>query len=109
MKLVVCIVDCRDKKKVSEELIREGHKFTALSSTGGFLGEHNATLLMGVEDQMVETVLEVVKASCQSRDQVVNVSAFEAGNPGGFIPSAVSVPVGGAVVFVLDVDKFIRF
>ncbi|RYG41761.1 hypothetical protein EON79_20205, partial [bacterium] len=47
--------------------------------------------------------------NCQSRDQLVNVMPFEAATPGAFIPNPVKVPVGGAVMFVLDAEQFHRF
>ncbi|MCB8931971.1 MAG: cyclic-di-AMP receptor [Fimbriimonadaceae bacterium] len=109
MKLVVCIVHNRDKGKITEELIRAGFKFTVIGSTGGFLREGNTTFLIGVEPDEKEAVLKLIAQNCKAREQLVNVMPFEAAPPGAFIPSPVKVPVGGAVVFVLDVEQFERF
>lgn len=109
MKLVVCIVHNRDKGKITEELIRAGFKFTLIGSTGGFLREGNTTFLVGVEPEEKEAVLKLIAQNCKAREQLVNVMPFEAAPPGAFIPSPVKVPVGGAVVFVIDVEQFERF
>lgn len=109
MKLVVCIVHNRDKGKITEELVRAGFKFTVIGSTGGFLREGNTTFLIGVEADEKEAVLKLIGQNCKAREQLVNVMPFEAAPPGAFIPSPVKVPVGGAVVFVVDVEQFERF
>lgn len=92
-----------------EELIRAGFKFTVIGSTGGFLREGNTTFLIGVEADEREALLGLISQNCKAREQIVNVMPLEASPPGGFIPSPVKVPVGGAVVFVLDVEQFERF
>ena len=47
MKLIVAVLHDRDQKRASEALLRAGHKFTKIASTGGFLREGNVTLLIG--------------------------------------------------------------
>jgi len=109
VKLVVCIVHNRDKNKITDELVKAGFKFTIIGSTGGFLREGNTTFLIGVDEPDLPTLKKVIGQNCQSREQLVNVMPFEAAPPGAFIPSPVKVPVGGAVVFVLNVEQFDRF
>ncbi|MCG9894939.1 MAG: cyclic-di-AMP receptor [Fimbriimonadaceae bacterium] len=109
MKLAVCIVHDRDKNRLTDELIKNGHKFTVIGSTGGFLREGNTTMLIGVEDDEVDALRDLVAANCQTREQVVNMMPFEAGSPGAFLASPVKVPVGGAVMFLLPVDRMDRF
>jgi uncharacterized protein YaaQ len=109
MKLVVCVVHNRDRNRLTEELLKAGFKFTVIGSTGGFLREGNTTLLSGVEADDLESFKQIVAGHCCAREQVVTMAPFE-GPPGGaMLPGAVSVPVGGAVMFVLDVDEFHRF
>ncbi len=108
MKLVLCIIHNRDKGKITEELVSAGHKFTVIASTGGFLREGNTTFMIGVEDHNVDAVVSLVGQNCQAREQMVNVTPFEAAPAGTFIPSPMKVPVGGAVIFVLPVERFER-
>lgn len=109
MKLAVCIIHNRDKGRVTDELVKAGFKFTVIGSTGGFLREGNTTILIGVPEEDLASLRQVFSANCQSRDQLVNVMPFEAATPGAFIPNPVKVPVGGAVMFVIDVESFHRF
>ncbi len=109
MKLVVTIVNDRDKNRLTEALLRGGYKFTKIGSTGGFLREGNVTLLIGVEEADLDGCLQTIRDSCQTREQFVNVLPPDAAPVGTFMPSPVRVLVGGAVVFVMDVDRFERF
>lgn len=109
MKLAICIVHNRDKGRVSDELVRAGYKFTVVGSTGGFLKEGSSTFFIGTDEAEIPALLAVVEQNCKAREQLVNVAAFEPTPPIGLIPSAVKVPVGGSVVFILDVDQFHRF
>lgn len=106
MKLVVAIVQQRDRTKIGDELVKAGFKYTVFASQGGFLGQSSATFLVGVDPEDVSVVVKLVQSYCQSREQLVNIAPFDLPNPGSLIPSAVNVPVGGAVVFVLDVSEF---
>jgi uncharacterized protein YaaQ len=108
VKLIVCVVHLRDRHRVSDELIRGGYKFTALESTGGFLRESNATLLIGCDEDHVEAVLSVIESNCPSREQVVTYMPMEASPAGAILTSPVKVPIGGAVAFVLNVEQFTR-
>ena len=109
VKLAVCIVHNRDKGRLTDELLKAGFKFTVIGSTGGFLREGNTTILIGAEEAELPQLRKVVGENSQSREQLVNVMPFEAAPPGAIIPSPVKVPVGGAVMFVMDVEQFYRF
>jgi uncharacterized protein YaaQ len=108
MKLVVTIIHERDRHKVTDALLHAGHKFTKISSTGGFLRDGNVTLLIGVEDEMLEEVMGIIRDSCKSREQYVSMPPADILPAGSFIPSPVKVEVGGAVMFVVDVEQFER-
>lgn len=109
MKLVVCIVHNRDRNRLSDELVRAGFKFTVIGSTGGFLREGNTTLITGVQDDELQALQDIVRANCCTREQMVNSAIYEGSSGVGFIPSAVKVEVGGAVMFVVEVSDFVRF
>ncbi len=109
MKLVLTVVHDRDKNKITETLLRNGFKFTKIGSTGGFLREGNVTFLIGVEETELDKVLSVIGESCKTREQFVNVLPPDAAPVGAFMPSPVKVLVGGAVAFVMDVERFERF
>lgn len=109
MKLAVCVVHNRDKNRITDELISAGFKFTIIGSTGGFLREGNTTLLIGAQDDEVGSLKRVMELACPTREQVLSMAAYDANPAAAFVPGAVKVPVGGAVMFLLPVEEFTRF
>ena len=80
MKLIIAIVQDEDASRLVSSLMNEGFGVTKLATTGGFLRAGNTTLLVGVE----------------------------AGVSGVYSPYPIEVMVGGATVFVLTVDQFVK-
>lgn len=109
MKLCICIVHNRDKNRIIDALIEAGFKFTIIASTGGFLREGNTTLMIGCEEDQLESLQSVIQDECSARDQIINVAPFDSTQSGGFLASPVKVPVGGAVVMILDMEQFCRY
>jgi uncharacterized protein YaaQ len=108
MKLVTAIVHNEDAANLVDALLEKEYRATRLHSSGGFLKQGNATILVGVEDDQVDAVLELVSANCQARRQFVNPMP-PIMEPGEFyMPYPVEVEVGGATVFVLPVERFER-
>ncbi len=105
MKLVVAIVQREDAGTLIDALTEKGHRATRINTAGGFLKEGNATVLVGVEDPAVDEVLSLVEASCNTRTQYINPLP-PVMEPGEFyMPYPVEVQVGGATVFVLNVER----
>lgn len=109
MKMVVAVIQDKDAHRLLTELTQEGFRATKLSSTGGFLREGNTTLFVGVEDLQVERVLRVIKTTCRSREQLVTPLSPMGGPADSYIPYPVEVVVGGATIFVLDVERFEKY
>jgi len=108
MKLIVAVVQDKDAPRFLGDLVRKGFKATKLSSTGGFLREGNTTVLVGVEDDQVESILDLVRKNCRSREQLVTPLTASGGAVDACIPYPVEVVVGGATVFVLGVERCVR-
>lgn len=110
MKLVIAIVQDEDASRLVNQLMKNGFGVTKLATTGGFLRAGNTTLLIGVDDDKLSSVMEIVEKVCKSRKQLTatpsSVSAM------GAMPGAASYPVevtvGGATVFVMSVDQFVK-
>ena len=108
VKLVVAIVHNEDAGALVDALLEKQYRATRLHSSGGFLKQSNATIILGVEDADVDEVIGIVRANCTSRTQVVNPMPpiMEPGE--FFMPYPLEVEVGGATVFVVPVDRFER-
>ncbi len=109
MKLILSIVNRDDSNALIDSLMRQGHRATIVSTTGGFLRAGNATIMVGVEDENVAEVLKLIQEGCHTRTQYVNPlpPVIEPGEL--YMPSPIEVQIGGATVFVLDVEAFHHF
>ena len=108
MMLIFAIVHSDDASGLLDALTRREYRATRINTAGGFLKESNATILLGVTDERVDEVLSVIQANCQTRTQYVNPLP-PVMEPGEFyMPYPVEVQIGGATVFVLDVENFVR-
>jgi uncharacterized protein YaaQ len=109
MKLIIGIVHSDDADPLVRVLQQRGYRSTRISTTGGFLREGNATILIGTEPEHVGEVLGIIQESCHARTQFVSPlpPVAEAGEL--YIPRPVEVQVGGATVFVLNVERAERF
>lgn len=103
MKLLFAIVDRDDANTVVRNLSHQGFSCTKLPTTGGFLLSSNITLMIGVEDEKVQTVIDIIKEYSHSRTQIIpNTDLsfdFDTSKP-------LEVAIGGATIFVVDVDRF---
>ena len=110
MKLIIEIVNNDDAHFVNTGLTAEGYQITKISSTGGFLLNGNSTFFVGVEDDRVDRAIEIIKAHSKKRVKNIPTAAMQMGDSNGSIASVnADVSVGGATVFILDVEKFMHF
>ncbi len=108
MKLVFAIVHSEDAGKLVEALTEKEYRVTRLQSSGGFLKQSNASVVVGVEEAQVDDVLAIIREACHARTQYINPMP-PIMEPGEFyMPYPVEVPFGGATVFVLDVARYER-
>jgi uncharacterized protein YaaQ len=108
MKLIISIVHSDDADLLVQVLGEKGHRCTKIGTTGGFLREGNATILIGTQASQVDEVLDVIQDTCRSRTQWVSPPPLaEAGEY--YVPQPVEVQIGGATVFVLDVEHSDKF
>ncbi len=108
MRLVLAIVQEKDSGRLIDALTEAGFQATMLASTGGFLRSGNATVLIGVEDREVDRVLEIVRKTCRTREQLVSPIPPVVEPVDSYVAYPVKVQVGGAIVFVLQVDRMER-
>lgn len=109
MKLIICIVQNEDSSVLQDELVKNGVQATKLSSTGGFLKSGNTTLLIGTEEENVSMVMSIIEKNCGRRTQVTmsdptfdHMLEYDFRYP-------INIDVGGATVFVVDIDQFKKF
>lgn len=104
MKLILAIVSNDDSSSVSSALTKENFFVTRLATTGGFLRAGNTTIIVGTDDEKVEQVIEIIGNESKRRTEIVpSTASYDIGRYATF---PVEVQVGGATIFVLNVDQF---
>ncbi len=107
MKLVIGIVNNDDATDLLNEITKASFQATKLSTSGGFLKTGNVTVLVGVEDEKTDEVIEIFKNCCSRRSQLVSTTPPFLGE--GFINAVpVEITIGGATIFVVDVEQFMK-
>ncbi|GKH48784.1 MULTISPECIES: cyclic-di-AMP receptor [Anaerotruncus] len=104
MKLIFAIVSNDDSSKVSKELTKNRFSVTKLATTGGFLMAGNTTFIIGTEDERVDEAIEIIGKHSKKRTQMVPSSASY--GVGMYTSFPVEVQVGGATIFVMNVERF---
>lgn len=109
MKLIIAIVQDEDSSKLLSRLMQGGYGVTKLATTGGFLKAGNTTLLLGVEEDRVDGAIHIIESVCKSRKQITPATTAVTGlTHGEFAAYPVEVTIGGATLFVLTVDQFLK-
>jgi len=106
MKLIIAIISKEDVALVMKELIRNKFFVTKLASTGGFLRSGNTTLMIGTSNENTDKAINIITNNSKSRKEIVSntvVNEF-----GLFNQQPLEVTVGGATLFVIDVEKNIK-
>ena len=107
MKMIFAIVHKEDEGFVVERLNKEHISVTKLSSTGGFMRKGNTTLMIGAEDDKVEEVISIIKQECgQHQKLTVNMPYISGTTMVNYATMPMTVDVGGATIFVINVDRY---
>ena len=109
MKMITAIVNYKDTNKVCQALSEKGFEHTRLATTGGFLRAGNTTVLMGVEDAKLEEALDIIQSNCKRRKEVVPEIPSSEMPVGVYNQFPTEVVVGGAIVFVTEVQRFEKY
>ena len=106
MKLIIAIINRDDANAVTRALTKQGFSSTKLATTGGFLMSGNTTIMVGVDEEKVQTVIDLIREYSHSRKEMIP-TATEVSY--GYYPTMpVEVTVGGATIFVVDIERFER-
>ena len=108
MKLIIAIVNDEDSLDLVDLLTQKQHRVTKLATTGGFLKSGNTTLMIGTENEKVDEIIALIEQTCKTRKQVISNPSPLTTTTGVYVPYPMDIEVGGATVFVVDVENFVR-
>ncbi len=106
MKLVIAIVNDDDANDLIKEMVRANFRSTKLATTGGFLRSGNTTLLIGTEEEKIDELIGIIEKECKTRTEVVTTPPLLGEGVMASVP--IDITVGGATVFIIDVDRHIK-
>lgn len=104
MKLILAILSNEDSSAANHLLNKNGFQVTKLATTGGFLRAGNTTLMIGCEDDLVEKAIQLIEESSRKRIEMVPTAAGY--DMGRYMNLPMEVQVGGATIFVINVEQF---
>jgi uncharacterized protein YaaQ len=105
MVILLVVLQAQDVDLVTSSLQKFGIAAYELSSIGAFLGRKNVTLLIAVETTSVDLVLSELKRNCRQRIEYVSMPIEGQPLP---IPSPIPITVGGATIFILEIDQYLE-
>lgn len=105
MKLVTAIIQSRDARPVTKALIGQGFQITQNQTIGAFLQEKNATIISAVEDDQVDQVIKIIEENSKTRTQIIP-PMIDIAQVESFTSGATEVQVGGATIFVQNIEQF---
>jgi uncharacterized protein YaaQ len=115
MKMVMAVVLRDQADIVMENLITAGYGATFTESRGGMLRQARQLIFTAVKEEELEKVIGIIKEYCRTRVKVESGQPVEEGEVEeeeaakktfSKQKSSVTANVGGAAVFVWDLDKF---
>ena len=83
MKMIIVIIKDHDADTLTQALTAGDYRVTRIASTGGFLRSGVATLLLGVNDERVDSAVQLIREKLGSSGEkkatlfVVPVQRFE--------------------------------
>ena len=107
MKLIFAIINNDDSPIVTSELIKKNIHITKMASTGGFLKKGNHTFITAVEDNEVDEVIDIIKKYSKKRTYSAPADIVASAAMGGGV-APVQITIGGATVFVANIERFER-
>lgn len=102
-RLMTAVIQEQDVDAAMQALKKQGITTTRLASLGGFLGRRSATLLIGLVTGQEESVIEILRQNCRTRIEYITIPLEGSPLP---LPAPTPITVGGATIFVFDIDRY---
>jgi uncharacterized protein YaaQ len=106
-RLAILIVSGTQIDMFIADLAREKFNFTVINSKGGMLQEPEVCLLVGFENRCLPILLDMVRKDCRPYRHYISTQGTmpaEIANP-----SFVETELGGARLYLMDVERFEQF
>ena len=105
-RLLTAVIQEQDLENSLSALGKLGFSVTHLPSTGGFLGRRSLTLLIGLSEGQESAAVKALSNSSKKRVEYLS-TPLEAGSMP--FPNPIPVNVGGATIFVFEIERYEEF
>ncbi len=105
--LVVVVAADEQLGDLTHQLVNGGFYFTLVDSSGGFLQNATACLLIGINSARREALLKIIRSCCHTRRTYIPARIENPLMQGQ--PLMIEAEMGGATIFVVDVERFEQF
>jgi len=102
-RLMTVVVQEQDIDAAMRALKKSGIESTRLASMGGFLGRRSVTLLIGLVSGQEAEIIDILRQNCRTRVEYVTIPLEGSPLP---LPAPTPITVGGATIFVVDVERY---
>ena len=107
MKLIYAIIRYDNEDDVTTSLTKHKFSVTRLSTTGGFLKKGKTTLMIVTEPERVDEAIDIIKKECGHHQKItINMPYVSGSSMVHCATMPMSVDVGGATIFVVDVERY---
>jgi len=105
-RLIGAVIQEQDLENSLSILTKLGFAVTHLPSSGGFLKRRSVTLLIGLNAGQEKSVVDALSQSCKKRIEYITTPLESGPVP---LPNPVPVNVGGATIWVFEVERYEEF
>lgn len=104
--LALLVVSGRQSNDLMEKLRQERYYFTVIDSSGGIIQEPAVCLLVGLNSTRTEHLIKIIRKVCHPLKAYIPAQlTFQTGIQ--TIPM-IEAQVGGALIHILNVERFIQ-
>lgn len=101
-KMILAVIPRDHTHQVLDALVDSGFTATYGESRGGMLHQSQHSLFIALEEDELEEVLSLIKTNCRTLSQVEEKEKHEDSSVGSH---PVTADLGGAVVFIWDIER----
>jgi uncharacterized protein YaaQ len=105
-RLVFIAVSERQGEDLMRALVTERFYFTKIDSSGLMFQEPTVCLLIGLNHTLLKAINNLIDQHCRPYEEFIPVQPTQPGMPP---MSMIEARIGGALVYILDVERFEQF
>jgi uncharacterized protein YaaQ len=105
--LVIVVISSRQAEGLMQSLVERDFYFTKIDNTGMLFEDETICMMIGLNSARTSSLFGLIAETCKPREDYVPV---QFNPPIGFPPlSMIETRVSGALVYSMEVERFVQF